>query len=84
MANLNGKNHKLLKKYISKSEWNKLLESYPHGEVVDITNSLLSITEQFYILSVEIAKDLNMELETAEANKVIKYNHNQITGFTDM
>lgn len=79
-----GKNHKLLKKYISKSEWNKLLESYPHGEVVDITNSLLSITEQFYILSVEIAKDLNMELETAEANKVIKYNHNQITGFTDM
>ncbi|MBF0773384.1 hypothetical protein E4T86_04985 [Mammaliicoccus sciuri] len=69
---------------MSKSEWNKLLESYPHGEVVDITNSLLSITEQFYILSVEIAKDLNMELETAEANKVIKYNHNQITGFTDM
>ncbi len=61
-----------------------MLESYPHGEVVDITNSLLSITEQFYILSVEIAKDLNMELETAEANKVIKYNHNQITGFTDM
>ncbi len=61
-----------------------MLESYPHGEVVDITNSLLSITKQFYILLVEIAKDLNMELETAEANKVIKYNHNQITGFTDM
>ncbi|MFP4879161.1 aminoglycoside 6-adenylyltransferase [Mammaliicoccus sciuri] len=79
-----GKNHKLLKKYISKSEWNKLLESYPHGEVDDITNSLLNITEQFYILSVEVAKDLNMGINTLEANKVINYIHNQITGFTDM
>ncbi|MBF9297548.1 aminoglycoside 6-adenylyltransferase [Mammaliicoccus sciuri] len=79
-----GKNHKLLKKYIPKSEWNKLLESYPHGEVVDITNSLLNITEQFYILSVEVAKDLNMGINTLEANKVINYIHNQITGFTDM
>lgn len=79
-----GKKHKLLKKYISKDEWNKLLASYPHGAVDDITNSLLSITEQFYILSVEVAKDLNMGIESLEVNKVINYIHNQITGFTDM
>lgn len=79
-----GKKHKLLKKYISKDAWNKLLASYPHGEVDDITNSLLSITEQFYILSIEVAKDLNMGIESLEANKVINYIHNQITGFTDM
>lgn len=61
-----------------------MLASYPHGAVDDITNSLLSITEQFYILSVEVAKDLNMGIESLEVNKVINYIHNQITGFTDM
>lgn len=67
-----------------------LYQSQIDNEVEDLKNvftkcqNRLSSKLEKYQETFDYIKQFENEIETMEANKVIKYNHNQITGFTDM
>lgn len=73
-----GKNHKLLKRYITKEEWILLTKSYPNGKINDITCVLNKLIEQFYDLSQEISNLLDFNLDFKEANNIKEYINKQL------
>lgn len=73
-----GKNHKLLKRYITEEEWILLTKSYPNGKINDITCVLNKLIEQFYDLSQEISNLLDFNLDFKEANNIKEYINKQL------
>lgn len=68
-----GKNGKYLEKYLEKEIWNTLLNTYPKGNIDDIWDALLTMTNLFEQITLEVANRLQFNYSFTEVKKVRAY-----------
>ncbi|MEK9197293.1 aminoglycoside 6-adenylyltransferase [Ureibacillus sp. 179-F W5.1 NHS] len=68
-----GKNGKYLERYLEKDIWNTLLNTYPKGNIDNIWDALLTMTNLFEELTLEVANQLQFNYSFTEVKKVQAY-----------
>lgn len=68
-----GKNGKYLERYLEKDIWNTLLNTYPKGNIDNIWDALLTMTNLFEELTLEVANQLQFNYSFTEVKKVRAY-----------
>lgn len=68
-----GKNGKYLERYLEKNIWNTLLNTYPKGNIDDIWDALLTMTNLFEQITLEVANRLQFNYSFTEVKKVQAY-----------
>lgn len=68
-----GKNGKYLERYLEKDIWNTLLNTYPKGNIDNIWDALLPMTNLFEELTLEVANRLQFNYSFTEVKKVQAY-----------
>lgn len=64
-----GKNGKYLEKYLEKEIWNTLLNTYPKGNIDDIWDALLTMTNLFEQITLEVANRFNLIIRLPKSKK---------------
>ncbi|WP_306008617.1 aminoglycoside 6-adenylyltransferase [Bacillus sp. MMSF_3353] len=68
-----GKNSKYLKRYLDNDIWERLMKTYPNGDYEQVWNSLFETIDLFEQVAIEVARILEYQYPSEEANKVKQY-----------
>ncbi|MTG99321.1 MULTISPECIES: aminoglycoside 6-adenylyltransferase [Myroides] len=68
-----GKSGKFIKQYLSAEDYNRVLRTYSNANVQRTWDALTVMTTYFYELQLYLGKQLELEVNTSEANQVLKY-----------
>ena len=68
-----GKGHRFLKKYLDRSNWERVLITYPDACEMNIRRSFKEMISIFHEKEIEVAKNLGFEFDSNQSNNVMAY-----------
>ena len=72
-----GANYRFLKDYIEEESWNRVIKTYPDGEIKSIWTSLNEMTKLFHEVASILAKDIELTYDSNESENVRRYLSNR-------